>query len=308
MARKKSFGDKAFDIANIVIMVIILVAVLYPFLNSVAISLNDGNDTTRGGITIFPRVFTIKNYQLIFDNPKVYNAYVVTIARTVVGTISSLFFTAILAYGLAHTNLKGRPFYIMLTIIPMYFGGGLIPSYFLIKSLGMLNSFWVYIIPGMVGIWNMLLMKTFFQGIPISLEESARIDGANYLTIFFKIILPISTPIIATVALFVGVGQWNSWFDASIYITKQNLKPMQSVLLSIISEAKFAENLAATASGSGSGAGGSIDVGNIGKNIKVNVRSITMATMFVTIIPIIMVYPFLQRYFVKGVMIGSIKG
>lgn len=183
----------------------------------------------------------------------------------------------------------------------MYFGGGLIPYYFLIRSMKLINNFWVYIIPSFVGIWNMLLMKTYFQGIPISLEESARIDGANYFAIFFKIILPISTPIIATIALFVGVHQWNSWFDAYIYITKQNLKPMQSVLLSIISEAKFAQALAESQ-------GGPADVGNIGKGVQVNVRSITMATMFVTILPIIMVYPFLQRYFVKGIMIGSIKG
>jgi len=304
MKKKKSIGDKVFDTANVVIMLIILIAVLYPFMNAVAISLNDANDTTRGGITIFPRVFSLKNYQLIFHNPKVYNAYAITIGRTVIGTISALFFTSLLAYGLAHQNLKGRTFYLVICIITMYFGGGLIPTYFLIKSLHLINNFWVYVIPGFVGIWNMLLMKTYFQGIPISLEESARIDGANYITIFFKIILPISTPIIATIALFIGVGQWNSWFDAYIYITKANLKPMQSVLLSIISEAKFAENLAATAGA----AGGAINAGNIGKGANVNVRSITMATMFVTILPIIMVYPFLQRYFVKGIMIGSIKG
>lgn len=304
MKKKKSIGDKVFDIANITLMLVIVVAVLYPFMNAVAISLNDANDTTRGGITIFPRVFTLKNYQLIFVNPMVYNAYIITIGRTVFGTISALFFTSILAYGLAHTNLKGRTFYLIICIIPMYFGGGLIPSYFLIKSLGLINNFWVYVIPGFVGIWNVLLMKTYFQGIPISLEESARIDGANYFTIFFKIILPISTPIIATIALFVGVYQWNSWFDAYIYVTKTNLKPMQSVLLSIISQAKFAETLAAASAG----AGGAINAGNVGKNAQVNVRSITMATMFVTILPIIMVYPFLQRYFVKGIMIGSIKG
>lgn len=304
MARKKSTGDKIFIIINIVIMIIIIGAVLYPFLNSIAISLNDADDTTRGGITIFPRIFTMKNYKLIFTNPKIYDAYMITIARTVIGTITALFFTAILAYGLAHNNLKGRTFYMIICIIPMYFGGGLIPTYFLIKALHLTNNFWVYVVPNLVGIWNMLLMKTYFQGIPISLEESARIDGANYLTIFFKIILPISTPIIATIALFIGVGQWNSWFDAYIYVSKESLKPMQNILLSIISQARYAEQLAQTAGN----VGGTLNVGAIGKGSAVNVRSITMATMFVTIIPIIMVYPFLQRYFVKGIMIGSIKG
>ena len=302
MKRRKTFGDRLFDTINILIMVIIVLATLYPFINSAAISLNDANDTTKGGITFYPRVFTLRNYELIFTNPKVYNAYLITIARTVIGTISALLFTSMLAFGMAHKNLKGRKFYTILCIIPMYFGGGLIPYYFLIKGLGMMNSFWVYIIPSLVGIWNMILMRTYFMGIPSSLEESARIDGANYFTVFFRIIFPVSMPIVATIALFIGVGQWNAWFDASMFITKQELKPMQTVLLSIISEAKFAQQLAQTT------AGAAADTSNIGKGIQVNVRSITMATMIVTVLPIIMVYPFLQRYFVKGIMIGSLKG
>lgn len=302
MKRRKTFGDRLFDTINILIMLIIVLATLYPFINSAAISLNDANDTTKGGITFYPRVFTLRNYELIFTNPKVYNAYLITIARTVIGTISALLFTSMLAFGMAHKNLKGRRFYTILCIIPMYFGGGLIPYYFLIKGLGMMNSFWVYIIPSLVGIWNMILMRTYFMGIPSSLEESARIDGANYFTVFFRIIFPVSMPIVATIALFIGVGQWNAWFDASMFITKQELKPMQTVLLSIISEAKFAQQLAQTT------AGAAADASNIGKGVQVNVRSITMATMIVTILPIIMVYPFLQRYFVKGIMIGSLKG
>lgn len=301
MIRKRTLGDRIFDTAVVVVMLLTIVMTLYPFLNSTAISLNDADDTTRGGITVYPREFTLRNYELIFANTKVYRAYFITVARTVVGTLSALLFTSAFAFGMAHQHLKFRRFYTMFCLIPMYFGGGLIPFYFLIKSLNMINSFWVYIIPGLVGIFNMIIMRTYFQGIPIALEESARIDGANYLTVFWQIILPISTPIIATIALFVGVGQWNAWFDAAIYITKQDLKPMQSVLLSIISEAKFAESLAATV-------GGPVNVGNIGAGVKTNVRSITMATMIVTVLPIIMTYPFLQRYFVKGIMVGSLKG
>lgn len=304
MKRRRTAGDWIFDIANITIMLIIVFITLYPFINSIAISLNDADDTTRGGITFFPRVFTTRNYELIFKNPRIYNAYMITIGRTVIGTVLGLLFTSMLAFGMAHQNLQGRRFYTILCLIPMYFGGGLIPYYFLVRALGLMNSFWVYIVPSLVGIWNMILMRTYFQGIPIALEESARIDGANYFTVFFKIILPISMPIIATIALFIGVGQWNSWFDANMFITKQELKPMQTVLLQIISEAKFAEQLSKSAAGTGV----SVDASNIGKNIKVNVRSITMATMIVTIIPIIMVYPFLQRYFIQGVMIGSLKG
>jgi len=305
--RKLTVGDWIFNTVNVILMLIIVVATLYPFLNAFAISLNDADDTTRGGITIYPRVFTLRNYELIFENPKIYTAYMITISRTVIGTILGLLFTATLAFGMAHRNLVGRRFYTILCLIPMYFGGGLIPYYFLVRSLGLMNSFWVYIIPGLVGIWNMILMRTYFQGIPEALEESARIDGASYFTVFFKIILPISKPILATIALFIGVGHWNSWFDANIFITKQELKPMQNVLLQIISEARFAEQLARAATSAG-GTGTTLDAGNIGRNIKVNVRSITMATMIVTVIPIIMVYPFLQRYFIQGIMIGSLKG
>jgi len=305
MRKKKTLGDWIFDTINVIIMLIVVFVTLYPFINSLAISLNDADDTTRGGITFYPRVFTIRNYELIFQNKLVYNAYFISIARTIIGIITGLLFTATLAFGMAHSNLKGRRFYTILCIIPMYFGGGLIPYYFLIRSLGLMNSFWVYIIPSLVGIWNMLLMRTYFLGIPPALEESARIDGANYFTVFFRIILPISTPILATIALFIGVGQWNSWFDAYIFITEQSLKPIQSVLLSIISEAQFAQRMAQVAS---SNAGGAIDAGRVGKGMTVNVRSITMATMIVTVIPIVMVYPFLQRYFIKGVMIGSLKG
>ena len=301
MIRRKSVGDKIFDTAVVIFMLLTILITLYPFLNSTAISLNDADDTTRGGITFYPRVFTIRNYELIFSNVKVYKAYFITISRTVIGTLGALLFTSTFAFGMSHRNLKFRRFYTLFCLVPMYFGGGLIPFYFLIKWLGMINSFWVYIIPGLVGIFNMIIMRTYFQGIPIALEESARIDGANYLTVFWKIILPISSPIIATIALFVGVGQWNAWFDAAIFITKADLKPMQSVLLSIISEARFAESLAATV-------GGPVNIGNIGMGVKTNVRSITMATMIVTILPIIMTYPFLQRYFVKGIMIGSLKG
>jgi putative aldouronate transport system permease protein len=181
----------------------------------------------------------------------------------------------------------------------MYFGGGIIPTFLLIKSMGLLNNFWVYIIPGVVGLWNMILMRTYFQTIPDGLEESAIIDGASYLRIFFQIIIPISAPIIATIALYIGVAQWNSWFDAAMYITKDNLKPMQTILMNVISEARYAEQLAAS---------GITDVGNMLKGQNTNVRSVTMATMVVTVLPILMIYPFLQRYFIKGIMVGSLKG
>ena len=306
MAIKRKASDYVMDIFIYAFMIILILLVLYPFLNSLAISFNNADDTTRGGIGLWPRMPTIASYKNILTNNKIWNAYFISISRTVIGTLAALLCTGIIAYGLAHRKLIGRRFYSLICIIPMYFGGGLIPYYLLIRTMGMMNTFWVYIIPNLIGLFNIILMRTFFQELPEALEESAQIDGANYLTVFFRIIIPISTPIIATIALFVGVFHWNSWFDATIFITKENLKPMQNILLSIINEAAYAERIAALTGGANSAA--SAAMGNIAKGRLVNVRSITMATMFITIIPIVIVYPFLQRFFVKGIMVGSIKG
>jgi len=189
----------------------------------------------------------------------------------------------------------------------MYFGGGLIPWFLLIRNLGLMNNFLVYIIPNLVGLFNIILMRTFFQEIPDALKESAQIDGANHLTIFIKIILPVSTPILATIALFIGVFHWNSWFDGTIFITNDDLKPMQNILLRIVNEAAYAERIAAQAGGAGASAAAAA-MGAIARGRAVNVRSLTMATMFVTIFPVLIIYPFIQKFFIKGIMIGSIKG
>lgn len=298
---KRVASDYVLDIVSVTVIVLIFVLTLYPFLNSLAISLNDSNDTMRGGITIVPRDFTLRNYELIFTNQKIWSAYIVTIARTVIGTVGGVFITGMLAFAVSRVNLVGRKVYTMLCLIPMYFGGGLMPTYFLILSLGLKNNFLVYIIPALVNLWNMILMRSYFQSLPEALEESALIDGANYITIFFKIYFPLSTPIVATIALYFGVQHWNDWFTANLYITDELLKPMQNILLQIVNEARFAEQMSAMT-------GVQVDMGNIMKNKATNVRSITMATMIITIIPVLIVYPFLQRYFVKGIMIGSVKG
>lgn len=299
--QKRVMSDWVMDTIFIIVIITVFVMVLYPFLNALAISLNDSNDTARGGITIYPRVFSTRNYELVFTNEKVYNGLIVSVARTIIGTLGGLLITGALGFGLSRTNLVGKKFYTFFCLIPMYFGGGLIPTYFLIRELGLFDSFWVYIIPSLVNLWNMILMRSYFQSLPEALEESARIDGANYLTIFFKIYMPLSTPIIATIALYFGVQHWNDWYAASVYVNEPSLKPIQTVLMSIVNEAAYAERMAAM------GANAS-DIANAAKGKNVNVRSITMATMFVTIIPIVIVYPFLQRYFVKGIMIGSVKG
>lgn len=300
MKEKKVFSDYVIIISMVIVMVVVFVTTLYPFLNSLAISFNHADDTILGGITIFPRVPTAANYTQIFKNPTIWKAYGITFARTILGAAGGLVVTGALAFGLSRKGLVFRKFYTFFCLIPMYFGGGLIPTYFLIMNMGLRNTFWVYIIPNLVNIWNMILMRSYFQSVPDALEESSRIDGANYVTIFFKIYWPVSTPIIATIALYFGVYHWNDWFMPNIYISNQDLKPMTSVLLGIISEASFAERMAA--------AGAGAFTGEASKGKQTNVRSITMATMITSIVPIVVIYPFLQRFFLKGIMVGSIKG
>lgn len=301
MKAKMTPSDCVVVTLMVVIMTVVFAATLYPFLNALAISLNYADDTILGGITIYPRKFTIDNYKNIFGKETIWRAYGITFARTILGTIGGLLVTGSMAFALSRKILVGRRFYTMLCLIPMYFAGGLIPMYFLIKTLGLTNTFWVYIIPALVNVWNLILMRSYFQSVPEALEESARIDGANYLTVFFKIFWPVSTPIVATIALYFGVAQWNDWYTTFVYVNDPNLKPMTSVLLSIINEAGFAERMAAL------GADASV-IGQASQGKAVNVRSITMATMITSIVPIVAIYPFLQRYFIKGIMIGSIKG
>lgn len=301
MKAKKDLSDYVVVILLVVIMTVVFITTLYPFLNSLAISLNTASDTMLGGITIYPRKPTIDNYKNIFTNPTIWRAYFITFARTIIGMLGGLLVTGSCAFALSRKALVGRRVYTIICLIPMYFGGGLIPTYFLIKTLGLTNTFLVYILPMLMNVWNLILMRSYFSGVADALEESALIDGANYFRIFFQIYWPVSTPIIATIALYFAVQHWNDWYTTFVYVQDANLRPMTSVLLSIINEASFAERMAAQ------GADASV-IGNAMQGKTVNVRSITMATMITSIVPIVVIYPFLQRLFIKGIMIGSVKG
>ena len=207
---RKTKEDWAVDIVVYIIMAVVFLACLYPFYYSLVISFNEGIDASRGGIFFWPRKFTLENYQAVFKDENLLKAYGVTISRTLIGTVSSVLFTALFSYALAHKNLMGRRFYSMLLIISMYFGGGLIPYFILIKKIYLMNTFWVYIIPSLLSAFNAIIMMNFFRELPAELEESAKIDGANDVMIFFRIIFPISKPVLATIALFNGVGHWNA--------------------------------------------------------------------------------------------------
>jgi len=285
-----------------IVIYFVLIAVafvtLFPFINTLAISLNKAYDTSQGGIYLYPRLFTLENYIIIFQHPDLKQGFIVTIARTIIGTVASLIFTAMFAYGLSKSNLKGKKVYMGLSIITMYFGGGMIPYYLLLRQMNLLDNFLVYILPNLIGVFNMIIMRTYFKQLPEALEESAKMDGAGTFTVFFKIVIPLSAPILATIALFSGVFHWNSWFDANLFVSEQNLKPLQMVLVKIINSTRIDSALAEAGAGAQS----------LARQKVVNIRSVTASTIMITIIPIIMIYPFLQRFFVKGIMIGAVKG
>lgn len=298
---KKSVGEHIFDICNILFFALLSFSFVYPFLNIVVISFNDPVDAMRGGIYFWPRVFSLENYKEVLSNPKIYTGYGVTIARTVIGSLTHVFCTAMFAYGLSRKRLMFRKTYTVLCVITMFFSGGMIPSYLLMRNLHLLNSFWgVYIIPGLIGVWDAMIFKTFYGGIPDALEEAAKIDGSSDFGVFFKIIFPLAKPCIAAIILFCGVGHWNSWFDAYIYMTDEKLMPLQTILMQIINQS------AATQGTNVETATAILSVD--GKKSTVTPESIRYATMVVATGPIILIYPFMQKYFEKGVMIGSVKG
>lgn len=280
------------------ILLLIAILTLFPFINTLAVSFNAAYDTAKGGIYLYPRIFTLENYKVIFSFPNLYTSFLVTISRTIIGSFVSLLVTGMFAFGLSKPNLKGKNFYMGMSILTMYFSGGLIPYYLLIRSMALTDNFLVYILPYAVGVFNMIIMRTYFKSLPEALEESAKIDGAGLFTVFFKIVVPLSGPIIAVMMLFNAVFQWNSWFDANIFINKQELKPLQMILIRIIASSRADEAIASA------GAAASI----LDAQKVINIRSITACTIIVTIVPIIIVYPFLQRYFAKGIMIGAVKG
>nr|WP_251035755.1 carbohydrate ABC transporter permease [Paenibacillus sp. ISL-20] len=270
----------------------------YPFWNGLVISFNSGSDTAMGGVTFWPRDFTLENYGIVFQDNRLLNGFKISVLRTVIGTIFSILVTSIFAYGMTKSELIGRKYYMVMCIITMYFTGGLIPSFMLVRGLGLMDSFWVFIIPGLVSVWNMIIFRTFFNGLPNGLEESAKIDGCGNWGIFFKIILPLSGPVIATLSLFTAVSHWNEWFLPSIYINNENLLPIQTMLRQILNSNIMSEQMSNLDSASQA---------VLSRMQSVTSKSLSMATMMVATLPIIMVYPFVQKHFVKGVLVGSLK-
>ncbi|NIK77853.1 putative aldouronate transport system permease protein [Paenibacillus castaneae] len=298
---KLSSSDKTLHIIIYILLIILGMVTLYPFWNSAVISFNVGMDTSRGGVTIWPRQFTLDNYKIVFQDNRILHAFYISVMRTLAGTAISIFLTAIFAYGLSVKGVIGKKYYMIFAIITMYFSGGLIPFYLVNRELGLMNSFWVMVIPTAVSVWNMIIFRTFFMGLPVGLEESAKIDGCSTFGIFFRIVLPLSGPVLATLSLFTAVYHWNDWFTATIFINKTELFPIQTMLQQILNSNIMSEQLTIALKGNGAAADA------MSRMQSVTTKSLTMATMMVATLPIIAVYPFVQRFFVKGVLVGSLK-
>jgi len=292
--RKRS----VFPFFNAVGMIILMFVTLYPVLNTIAISFNDGTDAFRGGIGLWPRVFSLRCYETIFIDETIYNAFFITIARTVIQTILNVVLTSMLAFALSRRQYVLRKFITTAFVLTMYVNAGLIPNYLLIqRTLNLSKSFWVYIVPTMLSCFNMIVIRTFILGLPEALVESARIDGAGDFYLFWKIIFPLCMPVLATVALFVAVGAWNSWFDTHLYnASKVRLHTLQYLLKMKLATTTNSANAAMTTADAAA---------STTLTTPITIRA---AITVVSAAPIVAIYPFLQRYFVVGLNVGSVKG
>ncbi|MET3655606.1 carbohydrate ABC transporter permease [Sporosarcina psychrophila] len=286
--------DRTFTIFNYVFLTIVALLVIYPLVFVVSASLSNPQYVISGEMWLWPKEFTLEAYEKVFKNQAIINGFVNTLKYTVFGTILNVIMTILAAYPLSRRDLKGRGVIMAFIIFTIFFSGGLIPTYLLIRDLGMLDTFWVMIIPNAVAVWNIIIMRTFFQAIPQELEESAKMDGSGNFRILWSIVLPLSFPVIAVMVLFYSVGHWNSYFQALIYLQDENKFPLQLILRQILIQGQTDDMIQATSESF--------------LAQQLSVEGLKYAVLIVANLPMLMLYPFLQRYFVKGVMIGSLKG
>ncbi len=290
--------DRVVSVVTYTIVIALCLLILLPCLNVLALSFNDGKDAARGGVYFWPRAFTLDNYREVFNDGSIISAYKITIARTLLGTFLSLAVTCFAAFALNQRELPGRKFLIFAITFTMLFGGGTIPTYIQYNELGLLDTFWVYIVPSLVSVTYLMMVRSYFDGLPYTLQEAARLDGCGYFSILFRIMLPLSKPVLAVIGLYTAVNHWNDWFAGAFYMTSDKLWPVQTVLQQMLSRAMSAssqqtENITAAIAASQS---------------TVTSDALKMAAVVITTAPILCVYPFVQKYFAKGTLIGAIKG
>ena len=300
--RRTNISNLVFDIIIYLVLLFVVIVTVYPFWNTIAISLNDGLDSLKGGIKLWPRKFTWKNYADLFQTDRIFNAGIISVTRTVIQTVLSVFCTSLLAYALSRKEFVLRRYLTTIIVISMYINAGLIPGYMLIKRLHLLGKYAVYIVPCLVDVFNFILVRTYINGLPDSFVESARIDGANEFRIYLQIIMPLIVPSIAMICLFTAVGAWNSWFDTYLYCSnKPKLHSLQYVLMSFLQQS---QNQSTNANDASSMALAAVAGSRVSKSTPISIRSsITM----VATLPILVVYPFVQKYFVVGMTIGGVK-
>ncbi len=293
---RKSLSGRVFGIFNYTFFALFSMSIIYPFIYLISISLSDPQGLNVGRMMFYPHKFSLESYKMILNDKMLYWGYFNTIYRTVTGVVLSLTILLCAAYPLSKKDLPHRNFYTSIFVFTMFFGGGLIPKYLLIKNLGLVDHRMVLVIPGLISVYNMLIIRNFLMSIPKELEESARIDGASEWKILFSIIIPLSLPVIATVGLWIAVGHWNSWYDSMIYINSPEKQVLQIYLRRIVVQSTDEEIR------------GMLEASNESIGIPAIPETLKAAAIIVTVTPILVVYPFIQKYFVKGVMVGSLKG
>jgi len=284
-------GDVAFYVIDYFLIFLVILVTLYPFVYIFSASISESGALGRGEVWLFPKGFNLSAYKIVFDDQQVWTSYTNTIWYVVVGTGINMLLTTITAYPLSRKKFSGREKIMMFIAFTMFFSGGLVPSYLLVRELGLINTRWAIVLPAGLSTWNLIIMRTFFEGIPESLHEAATIDGCSEMRILITIFLPLSLPVIAVMILFYAVGHWNSYFSALVYLNDQALYPLQMHLRKILIQFNQNEMLEQLTEGR--------DV--VGQSVR-------YATIIISTVPILMIYPFLQKYFVKGVMVGAIKG
>ena len=283
------------DVIIYTMLGLLCLTIVFAFVHLASISLSSNAVATRGGLLLFPKEITFDNYMKVFKNRYIWLGYRNTLIRTLIGTVLQLLFTALGAYVLSKRYFPHRTFWTLLIVFTMFFSGGLIPTFLLVKGLGLLDTYASMILPGLVSAYNLTIMRNYFQSLPEEIEESCMIDGAGRMRIFWQFVLPLSTPILATVALWLAVGHWNAWFDVLIYVSDKDKRTLQVVLRNIIITGT--QELDSDASAH-----------SVADEMQVSSEGLKAASIYVATIPILCVYPFLQRYFVKGIMVGSLKG
>ncbi|NED99535.1 carbohydrate ABC transporter permease [Phytoactinopolyspora halotolerans] len=286
---RDSRGYRIFQVFNTVALLGVVVITLYPFVNIIAQSFSGESYIRSGQVNLIPRGFNVTTYELVMSDSMFWTSYRNTVVYTVVATLIAMVLTTCYAYVLSKKHLRGRTFLIGIAVFTMFFNGGLIPNYVLVTSLGLKNTLWAIVLPNAISVFNLLVMKSFFENLPTELEEAAKIDGLNTYKTLWYVVLPLSKAVVATMVLFYSVAYWNSWFQAFLYMDRAELFPVTVYL----------RNLIAGANASGAGLGSS-DLAQVASNIQA-------VTMVLTVLPILFVYPFIQRYFVSGVMLGSVK-